>query len=167
MSGGSYEYMHSDMANGEVEKFVRYHEALVDDLEKVLNPLREGTLTEYDAANLRHVPFREQAAATEAMQCVIAKVRYAEELLGRLGEMMRSLADVAHAVEWWQSSDTGPDDVANACLAWLQKRRYATPLLLQERKNLMLVASDLLQEHGIKLDQGELRLLLDAVVPNS
>jgi len=94
MSGGSYSYLFTkepgDLVNGTGEQ----------DLEAMIDRL----------AGLGYA----EDAARESM-VVLAELRAARV---RLGTMMERLSGIWKAVEWWDSSDSGEEDVRAALLAY-------------------------------------------------
>jgi hypothetical protein len=88
MSGGSLEYLHCEMREGRVDRFIRY----ADDLESGLVQL------------LTEVGF-----LVPAVNDALARVRRARYLLAELQKELVSLAPAAHAIEWWRSGDWTED----------------------------------------------------------
>ncbi len=114
MSGGSYDYLYLDMSNGGLEKFERWSEQLVEDLAEVASNLRAGQVEVFSPTR---GPYPNPDAAADAVDATRARCAAIAAEIRALGDKVAALASVARAAEWSRSCDTGPDDVANACVA--------------------------------------------------
>lgn len=126
MSGGSFDYMFSEMQCGESVKFAGGGGAqMIAHIRDRLDRLRAGEVEEYiegAKAAYERVPYRYPAEVEIAVPAVIARVERALALIDEVQALMRELAPVAHSCEWDASCDSGPDDTLNACRKWMHGR---------------------------------------------
>lgn len=111
MSGGSFDYMYSEMEGGDSAKFSHYAAKLESELERLAFMIDRLDLDS-----------QSKAMAEFAVPTVMRRVAGARRLIEELGREMTSLANVAQAAEWWCSCDYGPDQVAEACIRWMYDR---------------------------------------------
>jgi len=120
VSGGSFDYMSSEMAEGRVEKFVTYVDDMLEELEAVLKALEEGDQTISTRTIRPGVGERCAHPSPElaiiAVNSAIQRVRRTKAIVDEVREIVPRLAALAHAVEWCRSGDTGKGNVADACI---------------------------------------------------
>jgi hypothetical protein len=114
VSGGSYDYLYSKLEAGEVDAFEQWASQLDEDLAETAEKLRAGAVEVYVP---NRQPYPSPAVAALAVdearkQCAAMSLEVAV-----LRAKFARLAGIARACEWSRSGDTGPDDVADACLA--------------------------------------------------
>lgn len=109
MSGGSMEYAYAMMAGGDHEKFLRYADAMVEELAKQSAYCEE----------------RGDILGAIATSAAIGKVRRAVALIHKfeatIAPAVKELSDVAHACEWARSGDYGDDCVRAQLVSWMER----------------------------------------------
>lgn len=122
MSGGSFDYVFSKMQDGDLDDFARHAEAMIVEIEKVAQAIRNGERIKYNGQLRAHVTYPRDTEASIAMAAVASRLHVALGAIITARSIVCELAEVAHAVEWCASGDTGPDDVADKCIAWMEQR---------------------------------------------
>jgi hypothetical protein len=124
MSGGSFNYAYSEMRDGQLDKFQHAAKRFIEALQKLEDGIRSGayTLTNYKSTDLDLTEI-ERTAAADAVKDAREAFLSLEQVLRLLQLAVPSVADVAHAIEWWVSGDSLPEDVVRACLEFRRKRQ--------------------------------------------
>lgn len=126
MSGGSFDYVCYKMADGKLDDFAVHAAALIAEIEKVAAKVSAGEPIYYDQGLKTSVPYPRTDEASVALLAAAARFRAALVAVEAARAIVREISCIAHAIEWSESGDTGPDDVADECIAWMVATAEAT-----------------------------------------
>lgn len=125
MSGGSFDYVCYKMDDGELDAFARWAEGLIAEIEATAAKVIAGEPIHYDQGLRTYVPHPRTAEASVALPAAAARFRAALVAVEDARAIVRELSRIAYAIEWCASGDTGPDHVADECIAWMAARAKA------------------------------------------
>lgn len=115
MSGGSFNYLYRRMSDGDVDGFAQHVDRMVEVLERTALRLEEGKVLTFTMSRPLHHPFPEPERTLVVVRDAIAKFREAATVVRVASEQVRPLADIAQAIEWTVSGDSGDDDIVAEC----------------------------------------------------
>jgi hypothetical protein len=128
VSGGSYNYAYCQMLAGETDEFAQLADRFVGHLRDLEARIEAGKVEAYDRpegsiyAHARPPTEAEKALWLMAVSAARGRFESAQRKLAEVQGLMVELADLAHAIEWRESGDTGDEGTARDCVKWMRKR---------------------------------------------